>query len=256
VVLFAAASAAAAAWARNLLADPQPQGRLAFGALAAVAALVAYGWLGSGALRRGQGGSRSGRMATGWAPLAVFVGILAAADLVALSAAIPHGYRPWRRVPPQSVVLTVPPGQEVPVSLGDGMHASQSMVLDWTPNRMGVAVHSGSGPGVARVSVALGGRPVSTAEFPLSRVEANRWLEIHLPETATTGHGQPETYVLEVAVIGGGRLDLFGESSGQRYPSGALSIFDPSRTHAQDGGDISVVAVREAGQGPQAPRAP
>jgi hypothetical protein len=202
-----------AAVLRSGLIDAQPQGRLAYPALAAFATLVAVGW--SALVPR-----RAQRPMVIGAMLAL-VGVNFYTAVVVL----PEAYAPY--VGPMPLVDTriVPPRWVVVADLVPREPAVEQTFVPRTDlvTRVSVPVASARGEGALLVALQDGeGRPVSSRRIELSEIEPSSWVSIKVPEgTLSAGH----SYTLQLRIESASadaRVDLWGARE-EIYPQGGLT---------------------------------
>jgi hypothetical protein len=249
LVAGSAVAAASGAWAKNAVADPQPQGRLLFGAVAATAVLVACGW----------------RFA--WPPRArgvasaVMVTVLLCINLYAVTRTLPDAYRPWRTAPRPVATYILPQPAVVAARVrfrGEGVR--QTFQAPMVPASVAVAVNRVVGSGTLQLTLRdADGSTVAMAASELSSLVGNRWLHLDVEPQGTLA-GRPASdapqlmvgYTLEIAMIqGDGEVHLWGAAT-DAYESGALTV------DGERGTDLSLIVLARAPDrhGPASPERP
>jgi hypothetical protein len=205
----------AAATFKNLLVDQQPQGRLLFPALAALATLLAVGW--TAFLRPAR---------WPWATAAVLAALLSA-NLYATQWLLPRAYAESRRPQPALDARRLPRRWTVAARLtGPADHAEQTFrALSPGLHRVELPVASAEGSGELRLRLLAAdgtGRPLGTATVPLAGLRPNDWVGLDVGPLADSA-GQ--AYRLELAVADGvGSVWLWGAADGSDYPEGVLTV--------------------------------
>lgn len=212
-----------AAAVRSLMADPQPQGRLLFPALTAIAVLTTAGWA----------ALLGGRWWRAWST-AVIAGLVAT-NLWVTAVLLPGAYRDARvPLPRIDTRLNVP---QPPSTLRLDTAASEPQTFARQTFRI-------TGPGFRRIEFAVAGaehhglarltarvRADDGAELghvsvPLAGIETNEWIGVDVPPQPDSAG---RTYALELTLPGSydrgpGSLWLWRMPDGDGYPEGALTV--------------------------------
>jgi len=263
-ILWVAVAGALAAVLRNLAVDPQPQGRLMFPALCAIAILFALGWQSAAsAIGRSLRALPSARLERSWiaAWSAAPIAVLALASLVAGGSVLPSAFaRSSEPLPPGLIAVRVMPARWQPVAdlRTDGSHAAQTINLDLERVRrvalplivlraegsLRLRLFDGAGSQLAAESTRL----VDLAD------EGWPWLELTLPPPETSEEPDDPSAVprgraatLELELDGEGWVQLWGGVE-DHYPAGALTTStsgNRSRTGSPDRprADLALVVV-------------
>jgi hypothetical protein len=228
--------ASVAAAMKNLVSDPQPQGRLVFPALAALAVLGASG-LGAIAPARWRGG----------------LGVVAAAGLLAVNlfvtqVLLPQAYAGARGPYPNDVAVRIVPPRWVVAAELDGRGASGTGVASarqtFRPyadglRRVDVALAAVRGSGVLTMTLRSerGGVVARrVTDIASNELEANRWLSLAFDPYAGSAR---RIFTIELAFAprtSASRVSLWG-SPDDVYPDGALTV------DGRAGADLMLVAL-------------
>jgi hypothetical protein len=189
---------------KNLLVDPQPQGRFLFPALAAAAFLLASGWL-----------ALSPRRREGWLIGGLIAGLLAV-NLLATTRWLPSAYETSRQPAPTIDLRRV------------GGPARSAMELTADDEAVHLPLHV-TRPGLYRVLVSVGrsrgagdlvmalrmadGRVVTSDRWPLDGLPLDRWVGLDVGRLADN---RGADYTLELRVTGPGRALLWTTGEAQR----------------------------------------
>ncbi len=204
-----------AAVLRNLIVDPQPQGRLLFPALGGTAVLFAFGWLFPAYALSGSVASRPFRRALNFLWVAVPVVALSAMNFVAIDRAVPNAFERSKREPPA--------GQQLVRLLPDVWHLTARLER---PGHSVVQTISIPTSGLARISVPLEnvertGMIVITLRHPASGVSSSashdleraayeRWAWIDVEAPPDLPQSEDEALELEIQLEGDGVAVLWG----------------------------------------------
>jgi len=220
-VVAATVGLAIAAAVKNLLVDPQPQGRLLFPAFSAMVLVVAVGAMAIVPARR-----RSG------------LAVCAAAVLLAVNAwvvtrLLPPAYEPARGPLPAIDVRIVPPQPVIVATLGRDVPAVRQTFRATRPGlrQAAVAAAGAAGPGDVRVLLWEGDRLVAHSSAAVAGLQGQpyTWLGVDMEPVADSSG---RTYALELRVLRAGpgtRLDVWGGRGGV-YPDGELALAAPAGT--------------------------
>lgn len=201
-----------AAALRNLLADPQAQGRFLFPALAAIALLPAAGW-------------RAWLPGRGWRP---WLGLTAlstvALNLWITTRLVPDAYAESRRAAPRVETRFLVLDPVIAARLGaPGDRITQTFGVEGSGFRaIEVPLAGAGGSGTLRGRLLdAGGRVLVDQELPLESLGPNAWLRLALPPAAGRVPGG-RSYRLELSLSAGPGYALFWGSAEDRYADGEL----------------------------------
>ncbi len=235
-----AASAAAAvaagwlAWAKNLVADPQAQGRLLFPVVGAGAVLVTWGAL-AFVPERGRG-----------VAVAVLVAGLMALNGYAAAVVLPEAFGPWEREPIPVTVRIMPVERAIAARVrGVGAKAEQTFSAPGGVGVAAVAVHRAMGGGTLEMRLLdPQGQVVGRRPFEIAALERDSWIEVAVGQTgepATAAPPSPSSaagqWRLELEVVRGKGEVRFWGGRDDAYRYGALTVDDTPST------DLVLVAL-------------
>jgi len=198
--------------AKNLLVDPQSQGRLMFPALVAIGFLIAAGWLAN------TPPGHRGRLLVGLA-----AGLIAA-NIFATERLIPEKYVSAGVMPPPVDTRVVATPWLVAARL-QGPHGRARQTFQPSGSglsRIEVAVADISGEGSLRLRLmSEDGSRLGQQAFPLELLSAHTWVGVDVRPVVDSADQQ---YTLEILVTGGdGQVGLWGAGE-DVYPRGSLTI--------------------------------
>lgn len=197
---------------RNLLADPQAQGRFLFPALAAIAFLLASGWR----------AWLSGRWWRPWLGLTALA--MVALNLWVTARLFPGAYAESRRAEPRVETRFLVLDPVIAARLGaPGDRVSQSFGVEGPGFRaIEVPLAGAGGSGTLRGRLLdAEGRVLAETEVSLAALGPNAWLRVALPPAAGPVPGG-RTYQLELSLSEGPGHALFWGSAEDRYAGGTL----------------------------------
>lgn len=215
-----------AAVMRNLITDPQPQGRLLFPALGAAAVLFAFGWMApTDFLRTRSGRSGLGKMFDALWSVTPILGLIAL-NAIALGRAIPAAYERSRIEPPagQRIVRLLPEVRHLTARLerpGHRVVQTLSIATDRLA-RVSVPLENVEGRGILRMTLRHSASGASSsARHDLSRSVYERWAWIAVDAPPDLPASADAAIEVEIELEGKGVAVLWG-SLDDFYDRGSL----------------------------------
>jgi hypothetical protein len=207
-----------AAAVRSLMADPQPQGRLLFPALAAIAVLTAAGWA----------ALLGARWRRAWS--AAVVAGLVATNLWVTAVLLPGTYRDARIPLPTIDTRLAVPQPPSTLRLNTAAMARQTFRVNRPGfRRIEFAVARAEPRGEARLTASVrddSGMELGSTSVLLAEIEPGAWVGVDIPPQADSAG---RTYALDLDVSGAndddsGSLWLWRMPDGDGYPEGMLTV--------------------------------
>jgi hypothetical protein len=219
LLLLCLCAASLAAVVRNMAVDPQPQGRLLFPSLPALAVLLGLGWV--------RWAASSGKWpAAGWLP-AIGLALLIGTDVHMIGWLLPEAYAEVQAPRGSEVYERLLPARWLPVAVLDERGQGLSQGLRVTSNELAeIAIPAHLAEGKVVVSLVLrddAERVHAERRIELTAGPEHHWLRLALPAAGEPGAPQRgEGLVLELTLVkNGGDLVLWGGDE-NHYGQGAL----------------------------------
>jgi hypothetical protein len=213
-VLMTVVASTAAAAIKNLMADPQPQGRFLFPALAALSVVVAVGW----------------RLLLGerrWAPSVAVAGLaLLAVNVWVVAGLIPAAYQDSRRPAAQVLWRTMGnvPEAHVPVSVTRTVALRQTFHVDHSgPFQVAVPLAKASAEEIGATLRVSDARGRVLGEARVDRVRPGQWLSV---DVVPGGRPVVQPLALEFSVEASNAQDVLEPWATTRdvAPDGQLTV--------------------------------